>query len=186
MDVCIRYAHVPSCILLLWSPVLPLVVFICSWKHPYNRTGPQHTLAVTQLRSSQAQVSSGILPTCSSSFAAVSASMLMSPADVSLHLSHHWTSSEDTVLCLCLYCLVSVPKGMLHLLSSLAGKTAVSTSANKEPENADMQATTFHLLAQPILPHFRLHMTPSETGFREANQWYWIQVVCVNTLIHHY
>lgn len=34
---------------------------------------------------------------------------------------------------------------MLHLLSSLAGKTAVSTSANKEPENADMQATTFSI-----------------------------------------
>lgn len=133
-----------------------------------------------------AQASSGILPTCSSSFAAISASLLMPPADVSLHLSHHWTSSEDTVLCLCFYCLVSVPKGTLHLLSSLAGETEATHSANKKPENADMQAATFHLLVQPILPHFRLHMTPSETGFRKANQVYWMQVVCVNTLMHHY
>lgn len=180
MDIHYGSAHMPSCILLLWSPVLPLVMFICSWKHPCNRREPQHLLTMT---SSGPATGEFRYPPHLQLFLCCHLSL---PADASLHLSHHWTSSEDAVLCLCLYYLVSVPKGTLHLLSSLAGKTETSHSANKEPENADMQAATFHLLVQPILPHFRLHMTPSETGFRKANQLYWVQVVLVNTLMHHY
>lgn len=70
-----------------------------------------------------------LLPTCSSCCcAAVSASLqIQSPADISLHLSHQWTSSEKPVLYLCFYYFVSVPRGAGHLpLAEQSGRESRS------------------------------------------------------------
>lgn len=70
-----------------------------------------------------------LLPICSSCcYAAVSASLqIQSPADISLHLSHQWTSSEETGLYLRFYYFVSVPRGTGHLpLAEQSGRESRS------------------------------------------------------------
>lgn len=82
---------------------------------------------------------------------------IQSPADITLHLSHQWTSSEETVLYLC-FCHIVLYQGELgtcHSLSTQAGKAAVSSSANKEPQNTDVQKVTFHLHSPSFLITFQ-------------------------------
>lgn len=80
---------------------------------------------------------------------------LLQTFDFISHISEH---PQRRLSCTDAFIILSLCRGELgtcHSLSSLAGKAAESTSANKEPQNTDEQKVTFYLNSPSFLIVFQ-------------------------------
>lgn len=99
--------------------------------------------------------------------AALASLQIQSPADITLHLSHQWTSSEETVLYLSfiiLFCTKGNWAPATHWAprqGKLQWVVQLITSHKIQMCKGSPSTSTAH----PFLSHFRLYMIPDKTGF---------------------